>query len=353
MRFQVKTLIAAAGAMMIAAAPAIANAERVYFLVGTRHVYRIGTYQYANVDQRKAIEQDYADQVAQDEEQYNKALADGANPDTESANLNAALEDLAAKRDEQLGSIFERVDYERVRHPELQIDGDGPYQVMGINFHWRGSVEVFDNFVVYAPWPGYIVVGHPYGWAFGVVYNPFAFHHIYLGWHDSYIRLGRPAFVGFYGHHGPVRVGGIMRGPRGGYIHNGGRGSGYIHNGPIRGGGRPTPNRGGFGGGHPTPNRGSFGGGHPTPNRGSFGGGHPTPNRGSFGGGHTTPNRGSFGGGHTTPNRGSFGGGHSAPSHGSFGGGHSAPSHGSFGGGGGRTSTSSHSGGGSRGHGRG
>lgn len=204
MKNQLKTMIAALGVMLFCAAPAVANAERVYFLVGTRHVFRIGTYQYAHVDEREKIEQDYADQIASDQDIYKKAVADGADPAQESANLNAALDDLSNERDKELGSIYENADYERVRHPELQIQGDGPYQVMGINFHWHGDIEVFDDFYVYAPWPGYVVVGYPYGWRYGVPYTPYAFHHAYSVWYGGYVAIGRPAFVGIVGSAGPI-----------------------------------------------------------------------------------------------------------------------------------------------------
>ncbi len=200
-----KTLIAALGALAFTAVPAAANAERVFFLVGTRHVYRIGTSEYENVEARQKIEQDYADQVAADQEQFNKAVADGADAHAEGQNLNAALDDLAEERDKELGALYEQVDWERESHPELQIEGDGPYQVMGINFHMRGAVQVFESFNVFAPWPGYEVVERPYGWEYGVAYTPAEFHQVYAGWYGSYVEAGRPVFIGIYGHEGPVR----------------------------------------------------------------------------------------------------------------------------------------------------
>jgi len=218
MRLNTRALLGALSALLLTGASAIANAERVYFLVGTRHVYRIGTDPYVHVTERQKIEQDYADQVAEDQGIFNKALADGEDPAVERPDFEKALDDLAIQRDEQLGAIFELADGMRLRHPELKIDGDGPYQVMGINFHMRGDFEVFENFVVVAPWPGYVIVDHPYGWTFGIVYNPFAFRHAYFGWHEHYIAIGRPAFVGFYGHLGPVRIEGIMRGPKGEWV---------------------------------------------------------------------------------------------------------------------------------------
>ena len=219
-----KTILAAVGAVLFTAAPAIASAERVYFLVGTRHIYRIGHYQYDHVAERRQIEQDYADQVASDQAQYDQAIQSGTNPDEAGPQFNQDLADLATKRDQQLGALYENVDYERERHPELQIEGDGPYQVMAINFHWRGDFEVFENFYVYAPWPGYVVVDRPYGWTYGVVYRPSVFISVYGGWHTHYISEGRPVFMGGYGRHGYVHVymrsnpsGGIYRAAGGGF----------------------------------------------------------------------------------------------------------------------------------------
>jgi hypothetical protein len=211
-----KISIVASTAALFLAAPAVASAERIYFLVGTRHVYRIGPNQYFHVDERKKIEEDYADQVAADQDTYNKAIANGADASIEGPQFNSALNDLAAERDQRLSALYENADYERERHPQLRIEGEGPYQVIGINFHYHNSVEVFDNFIVYAPWPGYVVVDRPYGWSYGVVYTPGVFFNVYLGWH-SHIFLGGPVFYGFYGHHGAWGALPIYRGVHGGY----------------------------------------------------------------------------------------------------------------------------------------
>ena len=268
MRIPMKTILAAVGALVFCAAPAMANAERVYFLVGMRHVYRIGTDMYAHVSERERIEQDYADQVAADNDEYNKAIASGADATKETADLNNALDDLATERDQKLGAIYELADFERDRHPELRIDADGPYQVVGVNFHRHADIEVFDNYVVYAPWPGYVVVDPPYGWAYGVVYSPFAFLDIYLGWHSHWFGLGCPAFVGFYGHFGPVFVGGFSRGP-GGRLERGlGGGQGRGGLGRVLGNGGSRYSRTASGTGYTRStsryNSGSFGAGRTT-----------------------------------------------------------------------------------------
>ena len=83
----------AAAVSVFAAAPAMAHAERIFYLVGTRHVYMIGKDMYAHVDEREKIEQDYADEVAADNDTYQKALADGSDQQKETDDLNSALDD--------------------------------------------------------------------------------------------------------------------------------------------------------------------------------------------------------------------------------------------------------------------
>ena len=204
MKLLTKSLIALIGTMTLAMAPAMANAERVYFLVGVRHIYRIGLDRDANLQQRIEIEKDYADGVANDRDTFQKNVDDGADATKESDLLNDDLDRLADERDKKLGALFERADEMHDRHPELHIEGDGPYQVMGIDYHVEDRVEVFERFVVYAPWPGYVVVGRPYGgWVFGVEYGPTVFFGLYSGWHEHYYH-GERFHDGFYGHHGPV-----------------------------------------------------------------------------------------------------------------------------------------------------
>lgn len=195
-------MAAVLGAILFLAMPALASAERIYYLVGLRHVYSIGPNRDAHWRERQAIEENYADKVAQYQDEYNQRLANGGDPAQESDLLNQGLNDLAQQRDRQLSEYFELRDDIREQHPELQVDGDGPYQVMGINYHRRSNLLVFDNFCVYAPWPGYVVVNRPYGWSYGVVYNPYQFTQVYVGWHRNYISMGRPAFFGFVGHGG-------------------------------------------------------------------------------------------------------------------------------------------------------
>ena len=216
---------------ILALTPAIANARRIYFLVGVRHVYRIGPDRDLYIDQREDIEKTYADGVASDEATFQQHVDGGASAATEGQARDQDLELLAEDRDKSLGALFDVRDDLRATHPEFNLRGDGPYQVIGVDYHMQTDVVVYDDYCVYAPWPGYVVVGHPYGgWVYGTVYTPGLFVSCYSGWSVSFgVGIGVPLFWGgFVGHAGPVPWhAGAFAGPVGAWAHPGG--GGYYH----------------------------------------------------------------------------------------------------------------------------
>jgi len=240
------------------ALPTAANAA-LYFLVGSRHVYRIGTSPYINVGPRQQIEQQYADAVNSAQASYDQRINAGEDPQAVSNDLNNELNYDADQRDAALAGLYQPDDAIRISHPELVIQGDGPYQVIGVETHG----PIWGNFIVYKPWPTYVFVGPaPYGWVYGHPYNPYAFHHVYLGWHTSWIA-GGGLYVGLFGSHGYYRphfapsfrrtwTSGVPRGYRP----------------TFRPGGRPMPGRPGIG--RPMPGRPPVGGSRP-----GFGGSRP------------------------------------------------------------------------------
>ena len=129
----------------------------------------------------------------------------------------------------------------RSGHSGFNIRVDGPYQVIGVDYHERESVQVWDDYVAYAPWSGYTCVdGNPYGWNYGVVYSPGLFVSAYNGWYGGWVGYGSPAFVGFYGYGGPMVVAGLSVNIGlgfgigigfGGFYANASLG-GYYHSGP-------------------------------------------------------------------------------------------------------------------------
>jgi hypothetical protein len=236
-----RMLIAPIVALTYFAMPATANADRVYYLVGVRHVYRIGTDKYFHATERQKIEQDYADEVSADNAHYQYQITHGGIDSTESPLLQSALQDLAAERETQLAALYEVDDSVRASHPSFNINVDGPYQVIGVDYHDQDNVQIWDNYTAYAPWPGYVSVGpNPYGWNYGYTYSPSLFIGAYNGWYGGWSGFGRPAFVGLYGYGGPMIVAGLsinagfgfgIGASYGGFYSNPGL-SGFYHSGP-------------------------------------------------------------------------------------------------------------------------
>ncbi|MDR3691556.1 MAG: hypothetical protein P4L46_19405 [Fimbriimonas sp.] len=226
--------IIAVGMLGLAAS---ASAERIYYLVGMRHVYRIGADKYYHASDRRQIEQDYADEVSADNAHYQYQISHGADPAAESDQLSSALHDLALERERRLGSLYEQCDWVRSEHSCFNISVDGPYQVIAVDYHRHVNVDVWDDCVCYAPWPGYVCEGPtPYGWGYGVAYAPGVFINVYHGWYGGWVGFGSPAFVGFCGFGGPIVCAGLsinigFGGGGGGYYYNPGLG-GYYHRGP-------------------------------------------------------------------------------------------------------------------------
>jgi hypothetical protein len=180
-----------------------------YYLVGQNHVYKLDGPE-AKQPERQKIEQDYADNVAAYQGEYKRVLENGEDPVAAADDLKVALQNAAVDRDDKLSDLYPTADELRQDHPELQVDGDAPYQVVEVNYHQVDSTPVVDNYVVYAPWPVYVVDEHPYGWQYWVAYKPDEFHNAYAGWHRSFVASGR-AFCGLRSHYGRVEPDLVVR----------------------------------------------------------------------------------------------------------------------------------------------
>jgi len=180
-----------------------------FYLVGQDHVYSMNSRE-AGQSERQKIEQDYADNLAAYQAEYKRVLESGDDPVAAAQDLDVALQSAAADRDARLAGLYATADDLRLQHPELQVDGDAPYQVVAVRSHEEDSTPVFDSYTVYAPWPGYTVEEYPYGWRYGVVYNPVRFRSTYDGWHRSFVASGR-AFTGLRSHSGRVEPDLIVR----------------------------------------------------------------------------------------------------------------------------------------------
>jgi hypothetical protein len=203
MKFRLFPVIFAAAMALCASA----NASRVYYLVGLRHVYSVPVYPDPHEADRQAIEEAFTVTVADAQKQYDTDMAsihdeeakDGGNVhqidrDAVQQNLEAAIADAAEKRDEDLAAMYPRMDDIRVSHPEFKVDQDGPYKVMGVETAPTGE---FVEVVYYRPYPSYVEIC-PFGWSWGRPYAYSSFG-IEVGLcHSTWISIGAPVFEPMY-----------------------------------------------------------------------------------------------------------------------------------------------------------
>ncbi len=190
-----------------------ASAARAYYLVGMRHVYMFDVWPDNHVLDRQAIEETYAGAVADAQAQYDKDMAsirgeetaDNGNihqvdRDAVQQNLEQAVADAADKRDESLSQLYVECDYVRASHPELAVDQDGPYRVIGVD---EGTSGQFINVSYYQPYPTYLEPC-PYGWVYGRAYPWAVFGTSWAAWHTTWISIGCPLFAPLY--YGGARI---------------------------------------------------------------------------------------------------------------------------------------------------
>ncbi len=182
-----------------------------FYLVGQEHVYSMDSKD-AHLSERQGIELDYAENVANIQADYKKALESGADPAGAAEDLTSSLQKAASERDGKLGELYTPADDQRDAHPELVVQGDAPYQVVEVKYHGSAVAPVFDSYQVHAPWPGYVVEDRPYGWRYGVVYTPDTFRTTYRTWHREFVASGR-TFSGLRGHSGHVEADLVVQGP--------------------------------------------------------------------------------------------------------------------------------------------
>jgi hypothetical protein len=223
MKFRGNSFAAGLSALLIVFTPAIASAARTYLLVGVNHVFVIGDDPNLYQDERKEIEETYADCVASDFATSESRIANGAAPAQENRSRNADLEKLAEDRDECLDELYETRDDLRDSYPDFKlIDCDGPYQVLAVEYHAdrenesapSGHVEgrdivyqapqvTIDAVTVVKPWPGYAAVDDPYGgWVYGQRYATTEFFDHWRKWRVRH--RGKWSLVAFSGHGGLI-----------------------------------------------------------------------------------------------------------------------------------------------------
>jgi len=184
-----------------------ADAARIYYLVGLRHVYSVPVLPDPHELDRQAIEETYAGEVQDAQKEFDKDMAsihdeeakDGGNVhqidrDAVQQNLEAAIADAASKRDADLTALYPQVDDVRASHPEFKVDQDGPYHVIGVDTAPTGE---YVNVVYYRPYPMYYEPC-PFGWGWGTPY-PYATFGVQVGlFHSTWISIGAPVFAPMY-----------------------------------------------------------------------------------------------------------------------------------------------------------
>ncbi len=194
-----------------------ARAMKMCVLVGPNHAYDIGETDTKS-EQRAQIEKQYADEIAADLKLCDEAVANGDDSGQPEEKLKTDLEEAARSRDSQIANLYNSPQDIRDAHPELQVEGDGPYQVVEVTYHAqpKQQVPVFEEFVVVAPWSGYVSVDIPFGWQYGQHYHRDDFRGRYSAWRGSHIGPGRPVFHGLIGFNGAISAGSITRTAGGG-----------------------------------------------------------------------------------------------------------------------------------------
>jgi hypothetical protein len=185
--------------------PSIPGADQQYCLVGSDGVFAMPSPTYKQQDRQK-IEEKYADQVKAAHDSYASRASANVDSVAETARLNQELQAAGDRRDQELAAIYKRQDDFLDRTLDLKIEGGAPYQVVEVDYRRNRVAREPVRFVVYPPWPGYAPVRRPYGWDYGVPYEPLQFKSRYVEWRRSYVAQGQPAFWGLVGHAGAVKI---------------------------------------------------------------------------------------------------------------------------------------------------
>ncbi len=192
------------------------RAMKLCLILGASHVYKVDEKD-AHQDQRKQIEQSYADAVAEKRDKYSHTLKSGSGHYPSEKQLKHDLEDLSAERERRLAELYPIADDLREKHPELKVETCGPCPVVQFSSRADGVPDPEEDFVVVEPWPGYEPQESPYGWTYGRHYGPDEFQQEYQSWREVHSQSGQPVFYGLEGRNGPIVADEIRRNGNGNY----------------------------------------------------------------------------------------------------------------------------------------
>jgi hypothetical protein len=196
--------------------PALSDTSQLYCLVGSDGVFAMPS-KNAKLHERQEIEESYADRVAVAKTKFDEKIAAKEDPAAATEDYKKDLTSAGEERDKKLGAIFTRTPYLREKYPELNIRGNGPYQVVQINLERNVPTPAPVSFVVLPPWPSYQPVNSTFNWRFGVAYAPTQFRQ-YVMVHNRAAGPGGRAFYGLVGHSHAVVVDNVYSSSRSGFI---------------------------------------------------------------------------------------------------------------------------------------
>lgn len=209
MKFRLLAIVVAIAVGLVAKA----SASTEYYLVGLRHVYMFDVWPDPYKADRQSIEETYSGALLTAQQQYDtdmtsirseEAQDNGfihqVDRDAVQQNLEQDIADAADSRDDGLSQMYVQCDYVRETHPELQVDQDGPYQVISLEVDDDGE---FVQITFYRPYHTYLEPC-PFGWIYGHGYPYFSYGMQLRMARARWKMFGSPAFSPIY--HAGVKI---------------------------------------------------------------------------------------------------------------------------------------------------
>jgi len=180
-----------------------AFADQQFYLVGMRHAYKLGGLPDPHESERQQIEEEFSAAIKDAQAQFDATLESiWSSEDKAGGNPNVASRDLmlqtmeqattiaAEARDARLKKIYSLADYVQSNHPELKMDQDGAYMVMGVD---TGRNDQYTDATFYQPYPTYANPA-PYNLNWGAMYQYNAFLSALRQFRAGWGILGVPVF---------------------------------------------------------------------------------------------------------------------------------------------------------------
>ena len=209
MKFRFLAIVVAIAVGLVAKA----SASTEYYLVGLRHVYMFDVWPDPYKADRQGIEETYSGALLAAQQQYDNDMTSIRSEEAQDSgfihqvdrdavqqNLEQDIADAADTRDDGLSQMYVQCDYVRETHPELQVDQDGPYQVISLEVDDDGE---FVQITFYRPYHNYLEPC-PFGWIYGHGYPFFSYGMQLRMARARWKMFGSPVFAPIY--HSGVKI---------------------------------------------------------------------------------------------------------------------------------------------------